>query len=92
MTRQELIAAVTKRYLHLTAKDTEIVVKLIIEAMIDAISTGDGVEIRGFGTFSLNHLPARLGRNPKTGESLNIPATCRVYFKPGKELRERVAR
>jgi len=92
MTRQEFIAAVAARYPHLTSSDADIAVKLILDAITDAISTGAGVEIRNFGSFSLKSVAARTGRNPKTGVAVAIPATAKPHFKAGKELKERVGR
>jgi integration host factor subunit beta len=72
------------------AKDAEISVKEILEAIGTALARGDRVEIRGFGSFGLNHRPARTGRNPKSGEKVHVPPKSAPHFKAGKELRERV--
>ena len=90
MTRSDLIAALASRFTHLTAKDAEIVVKEILDAIGNSLAHGDGVEIRGFGSFSLNYRPARKGRNPKSGEAVSVPAKYVPHFKAGKEMRERV--
>jgi integration host factor subunit beta len=65
-------------------------VKVILDALTDALARGDRIEIRGFGSFTLNYRPPRLGRNPKSGEKVQVPAKYVPHFKPGKELRERV--
>ena len=90
MTKSELIERLAQRQMHLMQKDVELSVKLIIDRMSDALESRERVEIRGFGSFSNHERPARLGRNPKTGESVEIPAKTVPHFKPGKELRERV--
>lgn len=90
MTRSELIARLADRFPQLGLKDTELAVKTILETMARAIAEGQRIEIRGFGSFGLNHRPARIGRNPKTGERVEVPAKCVPHFKAGKELRERV--
>ena len=64
--------------------------KVILDAMSDALSRGDRIEIRGFGSFALNYRPPRTGRNPKSGEKVQVPAKYVPHFKAGKELRERV--
>jgi len=74
----------------LTAQDTEYAVRLILDAIGDALAEGSRVEVRGFGSFSLSHRPSRIGRNPKSGEQVVIPARHIPHFKAGKELRERV--
>lgn len=78
------------RQTHLMHKDVELAVKMILDEISDALARQDRVEIRGFGSFSLHHRPARTGRNPKTGEAVEIPAKFVPHFKPGKEMRERV--
>jgi integration host factor subunit beta len=65
-------------------------VKMILEAMTEALSRGDRIEIRGFGSFALNYRPSRVGRNPKSGEKVEVPEKWVPHFKAGKELRERV--
>ncbi len=90
MTKSELIEALADRQKHLAFNDVELAVKNLLEQMSQALSGGERIEIRGFGSFSLHYRPPRMGRNPKTGESLTIPAMKLAHFKPGKELRERV--
>ncbi|HEY5138541.1 MAG TPA: integration host factor subunit beta [Methylococcales bacterium] len=90
MTKSELIEALAKKQPHLALKDVDLAVDCIIEHMCQAVIVNDRIEVRGFGTFSLHYHPARVGRNPKTGESLNLSAKHLVHFKPGKELRDRV--
>ena len=90
MTRSELIVALASRFPGLVAKDAEIAVKAILEAIGSALARGDRVEIRGFGSFGLNYRPPRTGRNPKNGELVNVPGRHVPHFKAGKEMRERV--
>ena len=90
MTKSELIARLAARFPQLVAKDADFAVKVILDALTDALASGDRIEIRGFGSFSLNYRPPRLGRNPKSGEKVQVPAKYVPHFKPGKELRERV--
>ncbi|MFZ4538543.1 integration host factor subunit beta [Propionivibrio sp.] len=90
MTRSHLIAALAFRFTHLTPKDVEIAVKEILDAIGLSLVRGDRVEIRGFGSFSLNYRPPRTGRNPKTGEKVLVPEKRVPHFKAGLELRERV--
>ncbi|MDR1648250.1 MAG: integration host factor subunit beta [Zoogloeaceae bacterium] len=90
MTRSELIDLLMSRFPQLEAKDAEDAVKAILDAMTSALIAGDRIEVRGFGSFSLNHRPPRVGRNPKSGEQVSIPAKWVPHFKAGKELRERV--
>ena len=90
MTRADLIDRLAYLYPQLQAKDTEMSVRVILDAMTVALSRGDRIEIRGFGSFSLNYRLPRIGRNPKTGERVDVPAKYRAHFKAGKELRERV--
>ena len=92
MTRSELIVALTSRFPSLVATDAEIAVKEILEAIGGALARGDRVEIRGFGSFGLNYRPPRTGRNPKSGELVNVPGRHVPHFKAGKEMRERVER
>ena len=90
MTRSELIEALAARFPQLTTQDAEVAVKELIEAISQALETGQRVEIRGFGSFSLNYRAPRTGRNPKTGEKVAVPGKYAPHFKPGKELRDRV--
>ncbi|MDY0071988.1 MAG: integration host factor subunit beta [Thauera sp.] len=90
MTKSELIAQLAERFPQLVAKDADYAVKTILDAMVDALARGDRIEIRGFGSFSLNYRPSRLGRNPKSGEKVEVPEKYVPHFKAGKELRERV--
>jgi integration host factor subunit beta len=90
MTKSELIEALARKQSHLAYKDVELAVKSLLEQMSQALATGKRIEIRGFGSFSLHFRPPRVGRNPKTGESVTLPGKYVPHFKPGKELRERV--
>lgn len=90
MTRADLIDRLAMLSPQLQLKDAEMGVKTILEAMSDTLSKGGRIEIRGFGSFALNHKPPRLGRNPKTGDKVAVPAKYCPHFKPGKELKERV--
>jgi integration host factor subunit beta len=90
MTKSELISRLADRYPQLVTKDAEIAVKTILEAMANSLSKGERIEIRGFGSFSLNYRPPRIGRNPKTGGKVHVPEKYVPHFKAGKELRERV--
>ncbi|HYB49825.1 MAG TPA: integration host factor subunit beta [Burkholderiaceae bacterium] len=90
MTKSELIARLAARNPRLAARDADEAVKLILDMMGGALSQGGRIEIRGFGSFSLNYRPARVGRNPKSGERVEVPAKHVPHFKAGKELRERV--
>jgi integration host factor subunit beta len=90
MTKSELIDLLTSRYSQLVAKDTELAVKTILDAMTQNLVEGERIEIRGFGSFGLNHRPPRLGRNPKTGEKVQVAEKYVPHFKAGKELRDRV--
>jgi integration host factor subunit beta len=90
MTKSELIERISARQSQLSAKDVELAVKTMIEHMAHALATGDRIEIRGFGSFSLHYRAPRIGRNPKTGEAVGLAGKYVPHFKPGKELRERV--
>jgi integration host factor subunit beta len=90
MTKSELIEALVKKQTLLNNKDVDAAVKTIIEHMSEALAKNERIEIRGFGSFSLHYRPPRQGRNPKTGESVKLPAKYVPHFKPGKELRDRV--
>lgn len=90
MTKSELIEILARKQAHLAYKDVELSVKTLLEQMSEALSSGERIEIRGFGSFSLHFRPPRLGRNPKTGDAVELPGKYVPHFKPGKELRERV--
>lgn len=92
MTKSELIAKLAAHYPHLVAKDAEFAVAAILEAMTTSLVKGGRVEIRGFGSFKINHRPPRIGRNPKSGEAVPVPEKFVPHFKAGKELRKRVDR
>lgn len=90
MTRSDLVEELANRFSQLTHRDAEFAVKAILDAMNDALVRGHRIEIRGFGSFSVNHRPPRMGRNPRSGESVAIPEKRVPHFKPGKALREAV--
>ncbi len=90
MTKSELIEIIAQKQKHLSYKDIEFAVKTMIEQMAQTLSSGERIEIRGFGSFSLHYRPPRMGRNPKTGEPVQLSGKYVPHFKPGKELRERV--
>ncbi len=90
MIKSELIAKLIDDNPHLYQRDIERIVSTIFDEITDALSRGDRVELRGFGAFSVKHRPPRVGRNPRTGESVNVPEKWVPYFKTGKELRERL--
>lgn len=89
MTRSELIEVIAKKYPQLSIEKVSEVVRFMITQMSVALVVGDRIEVRGFGAFSLHTYPAKLGRNPKTGETVKIAAKVRVHFKPGLDLRNR---
>lgn len=91
MTKSELIDILARRQSHLKAEDVDLAVKALLEMMGGALASGERIEIRGFGSFSLHYRPPRLGRNPKTGDSVALPGKHVPHFKPGKELREKVS-
>jgi integration host factor subunit beta len=90
VTKSELIERIAQRQTQLAYKDVELAVKSILEYMAQTLASGQRIEIRGFGSFSLHYRPARVGRNPKSGEPVSLPAKYVPHFKPGKELRDRV--
>ncbi|MCH2476907.1 MAG: integration host factor subunit beta [Gammaproteobacteria bacterium] len=90
MNKKELIEIIANEQDQLPYKDIELSVKTIIESMIDSLKKGKRIEIRGFGSFSLRYRKSRIGRNPKSGESVNIDERYVPHFKPGKDLKERV--
>ncbi len=90
MTKSELVERVADKVDNLSKRDVEIIIDLIFDSMTDNLRRGERIEIRGFGSFKVKEREARVGRNPKTGESINIPAKRMPFFKVGKELKERV--
>ena len=90
MTKSELIARLAERFPQLVAKDADYAVKMILDALTAALVRSDRIEIRGFGSFALNYRPPRVGRNPKSGDKVQVPEKHVPHFKAGKELRERV--
>jgi integration host factor subunit beta len=90
MNRSDLVNAMAARFAHLEHRDAELAVRAILEAMAHALVRGQRIEIRGFGSFSVSHRPARLGRNPRSGEQVAVPEKRVPHFKPGKALREQV--
>ena len=91
MTKSELIELLARRQPHLKADDVDMAVKSLLQMMGGALADGERIEVRGFGSFSLHYRPPRTGRNPKTGDTVALPGKHVPHFKPGKELRERVA-
>ncbi len=90
MTRSDLVTRLAERFAQLTQRDTEFAVKTVLDAMSDALARGYRIEIRGFGSFSVNRRPPRMGRNPRSGAQVLIPEKRVPHFKPGKALRESV--
>ena len=90
MTKSELIEKIVERQDQLPAKDVELAVKLILDFMSQILSSGERIEIRGFGSFSLHYRAPRVGRNPKTGDAVELAGKYVPHFKPGKEMRDRV--
>ena len=87
MIKSELIDKLAAENPHLTQAEVERLVNVVLGRMVETLSDGGRVEIRGFGAFSVRHRPARQGRNPRTGEAVDVPAKRVPYFKPGKEMR-----
>jgi integration host factor subunit beta len=90
MTRSELVTALAKRQPHLLRHDVELIVNCLLKQMADAIAWGERIEIRGFGSFDLHYRAPRIARNPKTNETVDLPAKVVVHFKPGKDMKDRV--
>lgn len=90
MTKSELIERIAEKQEQLPIKDIELAVKMLLEYMSQVLASGERIEIRGFGSFSLHYRAPRMGRNPKTGESVELAGKYVPHFKPGKELRDRV--
>lgn len=90
MIKSELVARLAQRYPHLYYRDVERIVSTVLDEIIQALSAGHRVELRGFGAFSVKVRPSRLGRNPRTGEPVTVDAKRAPFFRTGKELRERL--
>ena len=90
MTRSDLVEEIAARFAQLTQRDAEFAVKAILDALNDALVRGHRIEIRGFGSFSVNYRSPRVGRNPRSGESVHVPEKRVPHFKPGKALRQAV--
>jgi len=90
MIRSELVTKVAEKNPHLTLRDVEAIVSVVFDQIASALSDGRRVELRGFGAFSIRDRTARTGRNPRTGSAVSVDAKRVPYFKPGKELRERL--
>jgi len=90
MTKSELIERIVSHQGQLSAKDVELAIKTMLEQMTQSLAVGERIEIRGFGSFSLHYRAPRIGRNPKTGQSVKLDGRYVPHFKPGKELRDRV--
>ncbi len=90
MTKSELIQRLAERNPHLYQRDIEKIVGTIFDEITEALARGDRVELRGFGAFSIKRRDARTGRNPRTGESVDVGEKCIPFFKTGKQLRERL--
>lgn len=90
MVKSELVQALSEKLPELEKRDVELALNCILEQMAETLTQGERIEIRGFGGFDLHHRIPRIGRNPKTGEAVNVPAKVAMRFKPGKEMRDRV--
>jgi len=90
MTKSDLVSAVADRMSHISKKDTETIVNSVFESMAEVLKRGERIEIRGFGSFQVKTRDSREGRNPKTGQLVEIPTKRTPFFKVGKELKERV--
>lgn len=90
MKKSDLIEILAAKQDHLSSADVEAAVRALLEQLSTTLASGERIEIRGFGSFSLHQRAPHLGRNPKTGASVALPATYCPHFKPGKELRARI--
>jgi len=90
MIKSELVQRIAERNPHLYQRDVENIVNAILDEVVGALARGDRVELRGFGAFSVKNRPARLGRNPRTGEQVEVAEKHVPFFKTGKEMRERL--
>jgi len=90
MTKSELIMQFARQNPHLVHREAERIVNVIFETITEGLARGDHIELRGFGSFTVKEYAPRVGRNPRTGEAVQVPAKLRPYFKSGKELRRRI--
>lgn len=90
MTKSELIESIAAKQMQLSVRDIELSIKAIIDMMAQTLASGSRIEIRGFGSFSLHYRSPRIGRNPKTGDAVQLSGKHVPHFKPGKNLREQV--
>jgi len=90
MIKSELVARISERNPHLYQRDVEHIVNAILEEVVSALARGDRIELRGFGAFSVKNRPARIGRNPRTGEKVSVAEKFVPFFKTGKEMREKL--
>jgi len=90
LTKSELVAYISKDQPQLSEQDVELAVNSMLERMSEALVNGERIEIRGFGSMTLHYRPPRIGRNPKTGEKVQVPEKYVPHFKPGASLRKRV--
>lgn len=90
MIKSELVQKLAESYEHLYHKDAERILNVILDEIIDALARGDRVELRGFGAFTVKRRAGRVGRNPRTGESVVVEEKFVPFFKTGKELRDRI--
>ena len=90
ITKSDLIEKISTKIPQLSSKDVELSVKTLIDKVIDSLAKGDRTEVRGFGSFSVHYRKPRIGRNPKTGDSVSLPGKNAAHFKPGKILRNKI--
>ena len=90
MTRSDLVRILSEKQDHLAPKDVELAIRSLIDIMSGSLSSGERIEIRGFGSFNLHYHPPRVGRNPRTGEPVNIRGKYVPHFRPGKDLRRKL--
>ena len=90
MVKSKLLRTLNEKLPELQQRDVELAINCMLEQMIAALSKGERIEIRGFGSFNIRYHAPRIGRNPKTGETVNLPEKFAIHYKPGKEIRDRV--